>query len=128
MSYAGRSTSLRHCLRVSIPESPKFVSVKPWAHTPSSAPRNQADCTSGDRLRGGFRSHRDRHAGHDRSRSGRLAPGRAALSSAVLNAARQTGGVLGVAVLGSVIEPHADLPTLHVAMVVSPAATWRPLS
>ncbi|HEY4276585.1 MAG TPA: MFS transporter [Conexibacter sp.] len=45
-------------------------------------------------------------------------PGRAALGSAVLNAARQTGGVLGVAVLGSVLELHAGLPTLHVAMVL----------
>jgi len=44
--------------------------------------------------------------------------GRAALGSAVLNGARQTGGVLGVAVLGSVLEPDAGLPTLHVAMVI----------
>lgn len=45
-------------------------------------------------------------------------PGRAALGSAVLNAARQTGGVLGVALLGSVLEPHAGHPALHVAMAI----------
>lgn len=44
--------------------------------------------------------------------------GRAALGSAVLNTARQIGGLLGVAVLGSVLEPHGGLPTLHVAMAV----------
>lgn len=44
--------------------------------------------------------------------------GRAAFGSAVLNAAHQTGGVLGVAVLGSVLEFHAGLPTLRVAMVI----------
>jgi DHA2 family methylenomycin A resistance protein-like MFS transporter len=45
-------------------------------------------------------------------------PGRAALGSAVLNTARQIGGLLGVAVLGSVLEPHGALPTLHVAMAI----------
>jgi MFS transporter, DHA2 family, methylenomycin A resistance protein len=45
-------------------------------------------------------------------------PGCAALGSAVLNAARQTGGVVGVALLGSVLEPQAGRPSLHVAMTV----------
>jgi DHA2 family methylenomycin A resistance protein-like MFS transporter len=45
-------------------------------------------------------------------------PGRAALGSAVLNAARQTGGVLGVAVLGSFLEPRDGLPSLHLAMAI----------
>lgn len=45
-------------------------------------------------------------------------PGRAALGSVVLNASRQTGGVLGVAVLGSVLEPHPGQPTLHIAMAI----------
>jgi DHA2 family methylenomycin A resistance protein-like MFS transporter len=45
-------------------------------------------------------------------------PGRAGLGSAVLNAARQTGGVLGVAILGSALEPHGSGPILHVAMAI----------
>jgi DHA2 family methylenomycin A resistance protein-like MFS transporter len=45
-------------------------------------------------------------------------PGSEALGSAVLSTARQSGGVLGVAVLGGVLEPHDGLPTLRVAMVI----------
>ncbi len=40
------------------------------------------------------------------------------LGSAVLNTARQTGGVVGVALLGSVLEPGAAVPTLHLAMAL----------
>ncbi len=49
--------------------------------------------------------------------------GRAGLGSAVLNTARQIGGAIGVALLGSVLEPHHDRPTLHLAMAVI-AATY----
>lgn len=45
-------------------------------------------------------------------------PGYAAIGSAVLNAARQTGGVLGVALLGSVLVARPGLPTLHLPMVI----------
>jgi MFS transporter, DHA2 family, methylenomycin A resistance protein len=45
-------------------------------------------------------------------------PDRAGLGSAVLNAARQTGGAFGVALLGSVLESPAGRPTLHVAMPI----------
>lgn len=45
-------------------------------------------------------------------------PGRAGLGSAVLNAARQTGGVFGVALLGSVLESRTGQPTLHFAMTL----------
>lgn len=43
-------------------------------------------------------------------------PDRAGLGSAVLNAARQTGGAFGVALLGSVLEAPTGRLTLHVAM------------
>lgn len=44
--------------------------------------------------------------------------GRAAMGSAVLNAARQTGGVLGVALLGSVLIPRGTVPALHLPMAI----------
>ena len=44
--------------------------------------------------------------------------GRAALGSAVLNTARQIGGLLGVAILGSVLVPHPGLPGLHIPMAI----------
>ncbi|MEV0840335.1 MFS transporter [Actinocatenispora sera] len=45
-------------------------------------------------------------------------PGRAALGSAVLNTARQIGGLLGVAILGSVLAPRGGLPSLHLPMSI----------
>jgi MFS transporter, DHA2 family, methylenomycin A resistance protein len=44
--------------------------------------------------------------------------GRSALGSAVLNASRQTGGVVGVALLGSVLTQGHTEPSLKVAMVL----------
>jgi MFS transporter, DHA2 family, methylenomycin A resistance protein len=49
-------------------------------------------------------------------------PGRAGLGSAVLNTARQIGGATGVALLGSLLEPHQRPPILHVAMAIVAAA------
>jgi DHA2 family methylenomycin A resistance protein-like MFS transporter len=43
----------------------------------------------------------------------------AGIASGVLNAARQAGGAIGVAVLGALIAGHAFVSGLHVAMAVS---------
>lgn len=44
---------------------------------------------------------------------------RAGIASGVLNAARQTGGAIGVALLGTLISSAAFVPGLHAAMAVS---------
>jgi len=49
-------------------------------------------------------------------------PGRAGLGSAVLNSARQIGGAIGIALLGSVLEPHHSPPVLHLAMAIVAAS------
>lgn len=49
---------------------------------------------------------------------GSAPPGQAGLGAAVLNAARQTGGVLGVALLGSVLHTSTGMPDLRAAMIV----------
>jgi len=44
---------------------------------------------------------------------------RAGIASGVLNAARQTGGAIGVALLGTLVSGAAFVPGLHAAMAVS---------
>jgi MFS transporter, DHA2 family, methylenomycin A resistance protein len=51
------------------------------------------------------------------------APGeRAGIASGVLNAARQAGGAIGVALLGTLVASGGFVPGLHVAMAVSSVA------
>ncbi len=47
---------------------------------------------------------------------------RAGIASGVLNAARQTGGAIGVALLGTLVAGPAFVTGLHAAMAVSAAA------
>jgi DHA2 family methylenomycin A resistance protein-like MFS transporter len=47
---------------------------------------------------------------------------RAGIASGVLNAGRQAGGAIGVALLGTLISSGAFVPGLHVAMAVSAGA------
>jgi DHA2 family methylenomycin A resistance protein-like MFS transporter len=47
---------------------------------------------------------------------------RAGIASGVLNAARQAGGAIGVALLGTLLSAGAFVSGLHVAMAVSAAA------
>ena len=44
--------------------------------------------------------------------------GGAGVHSAMLNASRQTGGAVGVALLGSLLDGAARRPTLHLAMAI----------
>ncbi|GIH21302.1 MFS transporter [Rugosimonospora africana] len=53
---------------------------------------------------------------------GSAPPSYGGLSAAVLNAARQTGGVLGVALLGSVLHTSTGVPDLRLAMTVVAAS------
>ena len=50
-------------------------------------------------------------------------PERAGIASAMLNAARQMGGVLGVALLGALVSRHSGfLPGMHAAMAIAGVA------
>jgi DHA2 family methylenomycin A resistance protein-like MFS transporter len=51
---------------------------------------------------------------------GAAGPGHAGVASGVLNAARQSGGALGVAVLGSLLG-HGHSLSLHVPLLVATA-------
>jgi DHA2 family methylenomycin A resistance protein-like MFS transporter len=46
---------------------------------------------------------------------------RAGIASGVLNASRQAGGAIGVALIGTLIAGRAFVPGLHVAMAVAGA-------
>jgi len=50
---------------------------------------------------------------------GAVAPGRAGVAAGVLNAARQLGGVLGVAIFGSLISATSFIGGLHLALGIS---------
>jgi DHA2 family methylenomycin A resistance protein-like MFS transporter len=48
---------------------------------------------------------------------------RAGVASGVINASRQIGGLIGVALLGALVSQHATfLPGLHAAMTIAGAA------
>jgi MFS transporter, DHA2 family, methylenomycin A resistance protein len=50
-------------------------------------------------------------------------PDRGGIASGVINASRQAGAVLGVALLGSMVRSRADfIPGLHASLVVAAAA------